>query len=246
MPFATEARIGPAPAEQKVPDRASPVPADLLQELASPQLTDLAPLRLVSKGRIIGVQGQECDRLYLIVEGQVLLSRRDAEEEHALFLLGPGEIFGIGSLLPDCRWLATSRAVTDCLVRALPGTHVDTLARYSPRLAAQLFAVLAARVERANRRLGLVVRPSSRDRLLGLLGILADHLGEPRGEDVWLPIQLTQGQLGEMAGLARETVTRMLTELEEEGTIRREGRRGLWLRAGFVMDPEGRGLGEGL
>ena len=32
-----------------------------------------------------------------------------------------------------------------------------------------------------------------------------------------------------MIGLARETVARTLSDLEEEGLIRREGRRGMWL-----------------
>ena len=47
----------------------------------------------------------------------------------------------------------------------------------------------------------------------------------------WMPLPLTQSELGQMIGLARETVARMLAQLERDGVIRREGRKGLWLAA---------------
>ena len=185
----------------------------------------------MNKGRRIGVQGRPCDRLHLVAEGQVLLSRRDeVGQENALYLLGPGEVFGAGALLPEQRWLTNARALTDGCFHALPGARVATLAEYYPQLAAQLFALLAARLERAYHRLDFIVKQSARDRLLGLLTVLASYHGEDQGEQVWLPVQVTQAQLGSMVGLARETVARTLSELEAEGIVRRQGREGYWLR----------------
>lgn len=184
----------------------------------------------MQKGRKIGIQGKPCDRLHLIAEGQVLLSRKDeAGQENALYLLGPGEVFGAGALLPEQQWLTTARSLTDGYFHALPGARVATLAQYYPQLTAQLFALLASRLERAYRRLDYIVKPSARDRLLGLLSVLACYHGEEQGEQVWLPVKVTQTQLGSMIGLARETVARTLSELEAEGMVRRQGREGYWL-----------------
>lgn len=182
------------------------------------------------KGQRIGTQDRPCDRLHLIAEGQVLVSRRNSEgEQHALYLLGPGEIFGVGALLPERSWLVTARAVTDGSYYALPGSHIATLAQYYPQLAAHLFSLLAARLEQAHRRLDVIVRRSARDRLLGLLSTLARYHGQGSGKELWLPVTVSQGQLGSMIGLARETVVRTIAELEAEGLLRREGRRGYWL-----------------
>lgn len=206
------------------------VPSRLLDELNSPRFCELAPRHPIEKGRKIGGQGRPCDRLYLIAEGQVLISTRDDEgDELALYLLGPGEVFGIGALLPERRWLVTARAVTDGVVHALPGAHVAKMGQYYPELTTHLFAVLAKRIERFHLRLRVMVRQSARDRLLGLLSLLAGYHGEPEGDNHWLPIPVTQSQLGEMIGLARETVARTLADLEEEGVIRREGRKGFLL-----------------
>ena len=58
-------------------------------------LVELAGVRKLWKGRVIGVQAQPCDSLFIITEGQVLLSRQNPDgEEYALYLLGPGQIFG--------------------------------------------------------------------------------------------------------------------------------------------------------
>ena len=50
-------------------------------------------------------------------------------------------------------------------------------------------------------------------------------------EEGWIriPLHLTQGELGDLVGLARETVARTLTDLTLEGLIRRGGRRSVWV-----------------
>jgi CRP/FNR family transcriptional regulator len=196
-------------------------------------LADLAPRVLLWQGMEIGVQGQPCDSLYILAEGQVLLSRTIPEgQEHALYLLGPGDLFGEGALRPEKRWLVTARAVTEGAAHVLRASQFPRFAEYHPQLATQIVTLLCGRLERAHRRLDLVTSRSARTRLLGLLQVLADHHGRDCGEDRWLPLRLTHAELGEMIGLARETVGRALAELVEEGTLRREGQEGFWLRPG--------------
>lgn len=207
-------------------------PSRLSFSLDTRLLSELAPPRPFWKGRLIGVQGNPCDSLHIVAEGLVLLSRCDREgEDQGLYLLGPGQLFGEGSLHPECRWLVTARAVTDGIANVLPAAQLPRLCQYYPQLAAHVLTLLTLRLERAHRRLDVTGTHSAKDRLLGLLSVMADYHGEREGEEVWLPLGITQTELGDMIGLARETVARLLADLEEEGTIRRDGRRGLWLRA---------------
>src|SRR5262249_1856136 len=151
------------------------------------------------KGMEIAIQGERCDNLYIIAEGQVLWSRCHPEGgEYALYLLGPGDLFGEGSLRPKRCWLGNVRAVTDVVAHRLPAAQLPRFAQSYPQLVGYVMSLLSARLERAHQRRDVLGTHSARDRVLGLLVALAEYHGEPRGDHVWLPLSLTQAELGEM------------------------------------------------
>lgn len=197
--------------------------------------SEFASKRPFPKDAEIGVQGQHCNTLYLIVDGQVLLTRSVADgQAHAIDLLGPGDLFGEGALQEDARWPATARAMTPVSTHVLPAAQLLGLAQYYPQVAGHLFRLLGARLERAHRGAELAKTSCARERTLRLLQLLAEYHGQRDGKEVWLPISLTQAQLGQLAQLKRETIVRTLGELEKRGMIRRCGRSGLWLRSPTV------------
>lgn len=200
-------------------------------------LEALATRRPLLKGRLIGVQGQEADCLYIIESGQVLLSRAGEDgEDYALYLLGPGQLFGEGSLHPEREWLVSARAMTDGAAYVAPAHLLPRLFQHYPDLARHILNLLSYRLERAHRRLDVTHMSDAKTRLIELLRAMAHQYGEAEGDEIWMPLPLTQAELGQMIGLARETVARMLAQLEREGVLRREGRKGLWLtiKAGAV------------
>jgi CRP/FNR family transcriptional regulator len=152
-------------------------------------------------------------------------------------LLGAGDLFGEGALRPDARWPATAWAMTDTTAYVLPAAHVSRLGQYYPQIPAQVCRMLSARLERAHRGADLVNTTCARERTLRLLHLLAEAHGQLQGEEIWLPITLTQAQLGDLVKLTRETIARALAELERRGAIRRSGRRGLWLKSSFEGRP---------
>lgn len=193
-------------------------------------LEEIAPRKALLKGRLICVQGQQAGSLYLIETGQVLLTRTDTEgEDYSLYLLGAGQLFGEGALHPEGVSLVTARAMTDGTVYELPAALLPRLFQFYPALARHVVNLLSVRLERAHRRLDVTRMADAKTRLLALLYAMADHHGEAAGEEIWMPLPVTQAELGQMVGLARETVARILGQLAREGAIRRDGRRGLWL-----------------
>ncbi len=194
---------------------------------AGDDLADLAPAMPFFRGDILGEQGQPCHSVYLLAQGQVLLSRQGpAGQPYALYLLRPGELFGEGSLRPERRWLVTARALEDGIAHVLPARQLPRLAQHHPELTAGVIALLSGRLEQAHQRLDLLAQPAARERVLGLLEAVGTA-----PQDGWSSVSLTQAELAGMVGLARETVARVLAELEEDGLIRRLGRRALAVRA---------------
>lgn len=213
-------------------------------ELDDSLLEEIAVRRPFFQGRLIAVQGQRSEGLCLVGEGQVLLSRRnEAGEDYALFLLGPGDMFGAGAVRPEGRWLVTARGVTDGFLYVLAPANLPRLFEFYPHLGVHFLRLLSVSLERAYRRHDVAQNNVARERLFKLLSLLAEYHGQPKDEEIWLPLHLNQTELGEMVSLARETVARALAELEEEGRIRREGRKGLWVRlAGEDPSSSSRGV----
>lgn len=209
-------------------------------ELDMAVLAEVSSLYRFTRGTELAVQGEPCSSLHILRQGQVLLSRQNPEgESYALSLLGPGDLFGEGSLRPAGCWMASARAVTDGSVYVVPTAQVPRLAQFYPQLVTQLLRLMSGRLEQAHRRLDLFATTSARERVIGLLRVMAGSRGEIRGEELWLPLPLTQAELGGLLGLTRETVTRVIAELEAEGILRHIGRRGFSILSRTFLDSPG-------
>lgn len=203
----------------------------LLEALDSSEFAPLAPRAFFARGQLIGSEGQPCDGLLVISRGRALLSRQGTRADSAtLYLVGPGDLLGVHAFGPEGQWTVTARAVTDTVVRQISRPNIRRMLARRPELTEFLLAQMADRLDRAHRRCLVSTNDSARERVLALLSLMSDYHGEAVGDEVWLPLHLSQAQMGEMVGLARETVARTMTLLEDEGLIRKAQRRGFWLR----------------
>lgn len=80
-------------------------------------------------------------------------------------------------------------------------------------------------LDRARRWMMLLGRMSATERVASLLVEIVDRLGEHDGEALMLP--LSRQQMGDLLGLAIETVSRTMTRFEREGLIALPGGRRL-------------------
>lgn len=206
------------------PGASLPLDPALLDEIGTP-----VPF---IEGQVLASQGEPSPGLYVIVRGQVLLSRaRPDRPAQALYLLGPGDVFGEGGLQPSRLFHLSARAVTPGHAALLSTALLGSLARREPAQMLSLLSLLSRRLELSHRRQDWFAVSSPRERLLHVLAHWARQFGRTEGEDLWLPLGLTHSELADVAGLARETVSRTLTTLETEGLIQRRARQGMWLKS---------------
>lgn len=203
----------------------------LLEALESSDCEPLAPRAFFARGQLIGTEGQPCEGLIVVTRGRALLSRQGTRADSAtLYLVGPGDLLGVHTFGSGGKWTVSARAVTDTVVRQVSRANIRRLFGRRPELMELLLARMADRLDRAHRRCLVSANDSARERVLALLTLMSDYHGEPVGDEIWLSLHLSQAQMGEMVGLARETVARTISALEEEGLIRKAQRRGFWLR----------------
>ena len=80
-------------------------------------------------------------------------------------------------------------------------------------------ARVTARLRQMEAWAAMQARPSLDQRLLGLLTLLSEPFGAPRGDDTLVDVRITHAQLASAIGATRTTVTRLLGELRGRGLL---------------------------
>jgi CRP-like cAMP-binding protein len=164
-------------------------------------------------------QGDWNDGLFLIRSGVVKVRRLTLQgEEVVIALLGAGEMFGeLAMLLGNSLRTADVVALTPLEVVKLRWTTVQQELDHSTGFALEMARLQARRLLSLGRRFSLRGEDAT-TRVLATLLELAFCSGY--GNDPLAPIpDLKQTEIAAIAGLARGTTSRILTQLRSRGTI---------------------------
>lgn len=197
--------------------------------LSDEQLDKLAAAtttRRVSRHQTIFFEGEDANCVYLLLSGVAKLTFLNASERILVSLVGPGEIFGVSSLLPVAKRPFRCDAFNDCLVGitspqafvdATLGVRLEDLSRVLEVTVGRWWAMLL----RYTNFLGLALR----ERLGGALLELGIKFGAEDARGRLLTLKLTHSDLAELVGASRQRITEQLSEFERTGVIIRDGRR---------------------
>ncbi len=171
-------------------------------------------------------QGDASSKVYILLTGVAKLCYVNRDQRVLVGLVGPGEVFGLSSLLPPTTRPFRCEAFTDCTVAVVkPETFVDTVLGIP---AERLSLVLDVTV---GRWWGMLVRYANfvglglRERLAGALLELAAKFGVRDSRGMLLTVKLTHADLAELVGASRQRTTEQLNDFEREQVIIRDGRR---------------------
>lgn len=212
-------------------------PDSLLQALGADELDALlkrATPKKLSPGEVIINQGDEDgDFAVFILSGALKISLVSASgREIILNYAAPGEIVGEIALLDSGPRTATVSASEASRVLILPTHSFIDIVTANPSSMVGVMRALAGRVRELNR-----VIESDRTFSMGpRLARALVRLMDSEREDGRLRHNLSQSDLGAFAGLARENVSRLLSDWEEDGVIAREGRDVLVNDAEYLRD----------
>jgi CRP-like cAMP-binding protein len=203
--------------------RAIPLFADVSDE----DLTSVASLlieRRFPKNKTIVEEGLAGDYMYVIREGQVKVTKLSGDgREKILELLDAGDFFGEMSLLDNATRSASVKTLTEARVLALARNDFLSLLRRSPDLAMAVIQELTRRVRQVDEQASALSFQRVKERAQGLLVRLAREDAGEEGRRA-TPV-LTHQQIADMIGTSRETVTRVIKGLKEEGWLEQQGKR---------------------
>lgn len=179
----------------------------------------------LARGEVLFHEGDEGDRVYVVIDGKVKLGRSAPDgRENLLALLGPGQMFGELSLFDPGPRSATATAVTDVTLLALSHTDLLPWLTGRPSVSRGLLLQLASRLRRSNDTLADLVFSDVPGRVSKALLELSLRFGQPAPEGIRVAHDLTQEELAQLVGASRETVNKALADFASRGWIRLEQR----------------------
>jgi CRP/FNR family cyclic AMP-dependent transcriptional regulator len=169
-------------------------------------------------------EGLPGDYMYILREGRVKVTKlSDDGREKILDFLEAGKFVGEMALLERAPRSASVKTLTAVRVLALSRNDFMGLIRKSPDLAMAVIQELSRRLRTVNEQASALSFQRVKERTKGLLGRLArDPSSDP---DRLRTPTLTHQQIADMIGTSRETVTRVVKELKENGWLAQEGKR---------------------
>src|SRR5262249_41484586 len=161
------------------------------------------------------------DGCYRVEQGLVKITvTSDRGEERIIALVGEGESIGELSLIDHQPRSASAIALCDFAFPYINREAFEGCAKDRPEIYRHLAAILAARLRETDEALAAASFLSVRGCVARTLLELADYIGRDAGRGRILLDQRISGKdLAAMAGVARENVSRVLSDLRKRGVI---------------------------
>lgn len=213
---------------------------ELLQRVSLFQDVDPAELerissvlveRQFSKDAHIVQQDQPGDALFIIARGRVkVVIYGDNNREVILNLLKETEFFGEMSLFDEQPRSAHVIASEDTTVLMMTREQFEAHIHNSPRSAINVIKEMSRRLRRADEIIGNLATLDVSQRVVHIMKDLAEKDGEEVPEGILIKERPTQQDIASMIGTSRETVSRVLSELQRGGFVEMRGRQILLTR----------------
>ena len=205
--------------------REVPIFGDLTEE-ALLTISKLAVRRKFPRSTLIVLEESHAETLYIIELGSVKITRLNEEgREVILAMLGPSEFFGEMALLDGQGRSANVMALEDTtLVTLSRRDFLDVLGQY-PSISIQLLREMTSRLRKSDQQIKSLSLSDAEHRIGIALHRISEDVGIFRKGEVIIAQLPFQQDIANMAGTSRETVSRMLKNLNKKGLIKREGRK---------------------
>lgn len=196
-----------------------------LNEKELKALADTTLVRTFPKDNVIIMAEDRGDTLFVIQRGRVKVSIVSEDgREVILSTLGAGDFFGDMSLLDGKPRSANVTATEETELLMLRRADFIRLIQTIPQIAIKLLAVLAGRLRKTDRKIEGLALSDVTGRITQTLLQLAEDQGTYTPEGIVIRNRPTHQDLANMSGTTRETVSRILKRLENQGYITYRGR----------------------
>ncbi|MHB9097730.1 MAG: Crp/Fnr family transcriptional regulator [Syntrophales bacterium] len=222
------------------------VPAEKLQALA-----EHARYRTYRAGEMFIGETDAVHAFYVVISGQIKLYKSSPEgKEQTLYLLRPGDPFGMCTAFANDTFPANATALEESGILLIPGQAMEAVAMKEPRLLVNIIQILSDRLKESMTLIESLSLKEIPERLASfLLHALTRHGAEemnrlesaceqlprdlPRGKRAKteglvplkdLQLTITQRELAKILGATPEALSRAIRKMSNAGILVMDGR----------------------
>jgi len=177
------------------------------------------------KKKIVFIENEEGDKLYIILKGSVKVTKiSESGEEIILAIMHKGDFFGDMSLLDGKPRSATVISIEDSELMLINRNNFEKVIEKHPTIAFKLLKELNSRLRNADELIGNLAFMDVTGRIAGILLQLAEKHGQKTDDGILIKSRPTHQAIANMVGASRETVTRVFKQLEDKKYIMMSGK----------------------
>lgn len=176
--------------------------------------------RNYKRGKIIFMEGEPGEAFFFVISGMVKIYKSSSDgREHIIHIFGPGHVFAETTLFDNINYPATAEVIEDGTIGMIRSKDLEELIMNNSSLALQLIKVLSKRLVMASYEImNMAFNDTVQRTAVALIKLSKSH-GVKTEDGIELNLDITRQELADVVGSARETVTRALTRLKNDGAI---------------------------
>lgn len=177
--------------------------------------------RRLRRGSTLFVEGDESDRVFLLLRGRAKIFTTDqGGREAVLAIRGPGDLLGELSAVDGGARSASAAALEPVELLSIPGAAFRSALAEVPGLAHVLLTVVVARLRDSDRKRAEFGGADATRRVARRILELATRYGEAQADGtVAVTLPLSQEDLAAWTGSSREAVSRAVGDLRRAGLV---------------------------
>jgi len=173
-------------------------------------------------GTVLFREGDAGDSMYVVQSGEIEIRRRVGDQDRVLAVLPPGEFFGEMAILNDRPRSATAVVRRTARLLVIERRTFEAMLRGKTEIAVRMIKTLAARLERANQQIEILLLQDANHRVVRCLRNLADEqlqqaqasgTEEAQEGALYLPVKIDE--IASRVGLLPEDVAEVLKKLAQ-------------------------------
>ena len=180
-----------------------------------------AKAQSLAEREVLFQAGDVADGCYRLEHGVLKVSIASPQgDERILTILGPGSIVGELAIIDGLPRSATVVAIRDCKLSFISREAFANCIREYPEIYSDLVATLVSRLREADEAMAAASFLTVKARVARAMLELAEHLGrETESGRIIIVHKIRQSDIAAMAGVARENVSRTLTDWKRRGLV---------------------------
>jgi len=172
-----------------------------------------------SANEIIFSENELGQEMFIIISGTVEIYHEFKNKRKVFALLKDGDFFGEISVMTALPRTASAAALSDTELLMLFKKDLNDLIDENPKISLYIIKALSEKLINANREIDLLSFKNVQGRIAAQLFLLTKNYGQKTENGILITLKTPHKFLGELVGVPRETLTRVLNQFKAEKSI---------------------------